>query len=50
LGFGDFRLAPKDIGFLGQDLGTGNIGSLKMRQLAVFRAPVAGAAVAHWHQ
>ena len=39
---------PTSIAFGGPDRKTAYIGSLRQKQLATFRSPVAGAPMAHW--
>jgi gluconolactonase len=46
---GEAVLFPASLCFAGPDLRTVYIGSIKMNRLAVFRAPVAGAPLAHWN-
>ena len=45
---GTFLTRPSSIAFAGPDLRTAVIGSLALKQLAVFDAPVAGAPMSHW--
>lgn len=45
---GELLVFPTSIAFGGPDRKTVYIGSLKLKQLATFRSPVAGAPMAHW--
>ena len=40
---------PASVAFAGPDLRTAYIGSIRMKRLAQFRAPVAGEPLSHWH-